>query len=251
MKVNSKNNNSENLVIKAKNLSKHFGKIHAVKDLNFFVNESSTLALLGSNGAGKTTTLMLLMGILKPTTGEVTILNHNVYNSRKMVSRKINFASPFVELPHRLTVKQNLTVYGHLYGVNNLDKKIDQLTVDLDLRDLLDRRVGKLSTGQKTRVSLAKALINDPKILFLDEPTASLDPDLADWIRTYLEKYQSKTKATIILASHNMPEVERLCSNVLIMKKGEVVDGGSPKKLIKYYGRTNLEEVFLAIARKE
>ena len=170
---------------------------------------------------------------------------------RYILSRKKNFASPFVELPHRLTVKQNLTVYGHLYGVNNLDKKIDQLTVDLDLRDLLDRRVGKLSTGQKTRVSLAKALINDPRILFLDEPTASLDPDLADWIRTYLEKYQSKTKATIILASHNMPEVERLCSNVLIMKKGEVVDEGSPKKLIKYYGRTNLEEVFLTIARKE
>ena len=168
-----------------------------------------------------------------------------------MVSRFINFASPFIELPHRLTVKQNLTIYGHLYGVKNLTEKINQLSKDLDLTDFLNRKIGKLSTGQKTRASLAKALINDPRILFLDEPTASLDPDHADWVRTYLEKYQSQYKATIILASHNMLEVERLCSNVVIMKSGKLVDQGSPKKLIKYYGRSNLEEVFLTIVRSK
>lgn len=243
--------NSNNVVIKAINLSKNFGDIQAVNNLNFSVERATTLALLGSNGAGKTTTLMMLMGILQPSNGEVNILNYNIFTNRRMIARKINFASPFVELPHRLTVRQNLTIYGHLYGVKNLSEKINQLSTDLVMIDLLDRRLGKLSTGQKTRASLAKALINDPKILFLDEPTVSLDPDHADWIRTYLEKYQSKTGATIILASHNMPEVERLCSNVLMMKAGKLVDQGSPSKLINYYGRSNLEEVFLTIARAE
>ena len=248
MRLN-KDNNVGSTVIKVSNLYKNFGNIQAVKDLNFQIKKSSTIALLGSNGAGKTTTLMMLMGILKPTRGLVTVFNYDVYKNRKMVSRKINFSSPFIELPHRLSVKQNLTIYGHLYGVKNIHKKIEKLTRDLDLIDLLNRKIGKLSTGQKTRVSLAKALINDPKILFLDEPTASLDPDHADWIRSYLEKYQLNFNATIILASHNMLEVERLCSNVIMMKSGRLVDQGSPKKLIKQYGRTNLEEVFLTIAR--
>ncbi|PPR29038.1 MAG: Ribosome-associated ATPase [Alphaproteobacteria bacterium MarineAlpha9_Bin2] len=245
------NKNLNNVVIRVNKLSKDFGRIKAVKNLNFSVKKSETLALLGSNGAGKTTTLMMLMGILKPTYGEVNILNYNVFTNRKMISREINFACPFIELPQRLTVRQNLTIYGHLYGVENLSKKIYKLSIDLELGDILDIRLRKLSTGQKTRVSLAKALINDPKILFLDEPTASLDPDHADRIRTYLEDYQLKTSATIVLASHNMPEVERLCSNVLMMKLGTVVDEGPPKKLINQYGRSNLEEVFLTIARTE
>ena len=245
------NEHSYNSTLKVKNLSKNFGTIKAVKNLNFSIEESSTVALLGSNGAGKTTTIMMLMGILKPSFGEVRIFDYNVFSNRNKISRSINFASPFIELPHRLSVEQNLKIYGHLYGVKNLSEKIKKLSKDLELKDLLKRKVGKLSTGQKTRLALAKALINDPKILFLDEPTASLDPDHADWIRTYLEKYQMLTKATIILASHNMLEVERLCSNVLMLKSGLLVDQGSPKNLIRHYGRSNLEEVFLTIARSK
>lgn len=238
-------------VISVKNVSKNYGNIEAVKNISFSVKQSSTLGLLGSNGAGKTTIIMMLMGILKSSYGTINILNKDIYKFRNSISRKINFASPFVELPHKLTVLQNLTVFGHLYGVENLSLKIEKLSIDLDIKDLLERRVGKLSAGQKTRVSIAKSLINDPKILFLDEPTASLDPDHADWIRTYLEKYQKKTSSTFILASHNMPEVERMCDDVIMMGKGKIIDQGTPKDLIKRYSRNDLEGVFLQLARND
>jgi ABC-2 type transport system ATP-binding protein len=193
----------------------------------------------------------MLMGILEVTSGEIKILEQDVYKHRNKIAKEINFASPFVELPHRLTVLQNLNVFGHLYGVKSLADKIYKISSDLDILDLLKRRVGKLSAGQKTRVSLAKSLINDPKILFLDEPTASLDPDNADWVRTYLEKYQKRTGATFILASHNMPEVERLCHNVVMMGRGKVIDSGTPKDLITRYKSKDLEEVFLQLARND
>ncbi|MBT3938384.1 MAG: ABC transporter ATP-binding protein, partial [Pelagibacterales bacterium] len=220
-------------------------------DISFSVEKSKTIGLLGSNGAGKTTTIMMLMGILKVTSGEIKILEQDVYKHRNKIAKEINFASPFVELPHRLTVLQNLNVFGHLYGVKSLADKIYKISSDLDILDLLKRRVGKLSAGQRTRVSLAKSLINDPKILFLDEPTASLDPDNADWVRTYLEKYQKRTGATFILASHNMPEVERLCHNVVMMGRGKVIDSGTPKDLITRYKSKDLEEVFLQLARND
>jgi ABC-2 type transport system ATP-binding protein len=193
----------------------------------------------------------MLMGILEVTSGEIKILEQDVYKHRNKIAKEINFASPFVELPHRLTVLQNLNVFGHLYGVKSLADKIYKISSDLDILDLLKRRVGKLSAGQRTRVSLAKSLINDPKILFLDEPTASLDPDNADWVRTYLEKYQKRTGATFILASHNMPEVERLCHNVVMMGRGKVIDSGTPKDLITRYKSKDLEEVFLQLARND
>lgn len=251
MKVTQNINLSSNIDVSVKNVYKTFGDIKAVSDISFSVEKSKTLGLLGSNGAGKTTTIMMLMGILKATSGEIKILEQDVYKYRNKIAKEINFSSPFVELPHRLTVLQNLNVFGHLYGVQSLADKIHKLSMDLDILDLLKRRVGKLSAGQKTRVSLAKSLINDPKILFLDEPTASLDPDHADWIRTYLEQYQDRTGATFILASHNMPEVERLCHNVIMMGKGKVIDSGTPKNLISRYKSTNLEEVFLQLARND
>ena len=238
-------------MISVKNICKNFGDLRAVSNINFTVEKSNTIGLLGSNGAGKTTTIMMMMGILKASSGAIKILDEDIYKKRNKISKEINFASPFVELPHRLTVIQNLTVFGHLYGVDSLSKKIDKLSIDLDIKDLLKRRVGKLSAGQKTRVSIAKALINDPKILFLDEPTASLDPDHADWIRTYLEEYQKKTNATFVIASHNMPEVERLCNKVIMMGRGKVIDIGSPKNLISRYKSKDLEEVFLKLARKD
>ena len=251
MKVTQNINLSSNIDVSVKNVYKNFGDIKAVSDISFSVEKSKTLGLLGSNGAGKTTTIMMLMGILKATSGEIKILEQDVYKYRNKIAKEINFSSPFVELPHRLTVLQNLNVFGHLYGVKSLADKIYKISSDLDILDLLKRRVGKLSAGQKTRVSLAKSLINDPKILFLDEPTASLDPDHADWIRTYLEQYQDRTGATFILASHNMPEVERLCHNVIMMGKGKVIDSGTPKNLISRYKSTDLEEVFLQLARND
>jgi ABC-2 type transport system ATP-binding protein len=238
-------------VVSVENVSKSYGDITAVEDITFSVEKSHTLGLLGSNGAGKTTIIMMLMGILKSSSGKINILNKDIYKYRNQISKEINFASPFVELPHKLTVLQNLTVFGHIYGVKNLSLKIEKLSQDLGIRELLKRRVGRLSAGQKTRVSIAKSLINDPKILFLDEPTASLDPDHADWIRTYLEQYKNKTGATFILASHNMPEVERMCNNVIMMGRGKVIDHGSPKDLINRYNRENLEQVFLQLARND
>lgn len=251
MRTNHKTKLFSSIVLSVKHVYKNFGPIKAVSDISFSVEKSKTIGLLGSNGAGKTTTIMMLMGILKVTSGEIKILEQDVYKHRNKIAKEINFASPFVELPHRLTVLQNLNVFGHLYGVKSLADKIYKISSDLDILDLLKRRVGKLSAGQKTRVSLAKSLINDPKILFLDEPTASLDPDNADWVRTYLEKYQKRTGATFILASHNMPEVERLCHNVVMMGKGKLIDSGTPKDLITRYKCKDLEEVFLQLARND
>ncbi len=238
-------------VVSVENVSKNYGDIKAVNNISFTIEKSHTLGLLGSNGAGKTTIIMMLMGILKSSSGKINILNKNIYKFRNQISKEINFASPFVELPHKLTVLQNLTVFGHIYGVKNLSYKIEKLAQDLDIKDLLKRRVGRLSAGQKTRVSIAKSLINDPKILFLDEPTASLDPDHADWIRTYLEHYKNNSGATFIIASHNMPEVERMCNNVIMMGRGKVIDQGTPSDLIKRYKRNNLEQVFLQLARND
>lgn len=251
LRTNHKTKLFSSIVLSVKHVYKNFGPIKAVSDISFSVEKSKTIGLLGSNGAGKTTTIMMLMGILKVTSGEIKILEQDVYKHRNKIAKEINFASPFVELPHRLTVLQNLNVFGHLYGVKSLADKIYKISSDLDILDLLKRRVGKLSAGQKTRVSLAKSLINDPKILFLDEPTASLDPDNADWVRTYLEKYQKRTGATFILASHNMPEVERLCHNVVMMGKGKLIDSGTPKDLITRYKCKDLEEVFLQLARND
>ena len=251
LRTNHKTKLFSSIVLSVKHVYKNFGPIKAVSDISFSVEKSKTIGLLGSNGAGKTTTIMMLMGILKVTSGEIKILEQDVYKHRNKIAKEINFASPFVELPHRLTVLQNLNVFGHLYGVKSLADKIYKISSDLDILDLLKRRVGKLSAGQRTRVSLAKSLINDPKILFLDEPTASLDPDNADWVRTYLEKYQKRTGATFILASHNMPEVERLCHNVVMMGKGKLIDSGTPKDLITRYKCKDLEEVFLQLARND
>ena len=251
LRTNHKTILFSSIVLSVRHVYKNFGPIKAVSDISFSVEKSKTIGLLGSNGAGKTTTIMMLMGILKVTSGEIKILEQDVYKHRNKIAKEINFASPFVELPHRLTVLQNLNVFGHLYGVKSLADKIYKISSDLDILDLLKRRVGKLSAGQKTRVSLAKSLINDPKILFLDEPTASLDPDNADWVRTYLEKYQKRTGATFILASHNMPEVERLCHNVVMMGRGKVIDSGTPKDLITRYKSKDLEEVFLQLARND
>jgi ABC-2 type transport system ATP-binding protein len=251
LRNNHKTKLFSSIVLSVKHVYKNYGPIKAVSDISFSVEKSKTIGLLGSNGAGKTTTIMMLMGILKVTSGEIKILEQDVYKHRNKISKEINFASPFVELPHRLTVLQNLNVFGHLYGVKSLADKIYKISSDLNILDLLKRRVGKLSAGQKTRVSLAKSLINDPKILFLDEPTASLDPDNADWVRTYLEKYQKRTGATFILASHNMPEVERLCHNVIMMGRGKVIDSGTPKDLITRYKSKDLEEVFLQLARND
>lgn len=251
LRTNHKTKLFSSIVLSVRHVYKNFGPIKAVSDISFSVEKSKTIGLLGSNGAGKTTTIMMLMGILKVTSGEIKILEQDVYKHRNKIAKEINFASPFVELPHRLTVLQNLNVFGHLYGVKSLADKIYKISSDLDILDLLKRRVGKLSAGQRTRVSLAKSLINDPKILFLDEPTASLDPDNADWVRTYLEKYQKRTGATFILASHNMPEVERLCHNVVMMGKGKLIDSGTPKDLITRYKCKDLEEVFLQLARND
>jgi ABC-2 type transport system ATP-binding protein len=236
-------------VIRVDNLIKRYGKTVAVAGLDFAVEAGITAALLGGNGAGKTTTLSMLLGLLLPSSGTIHIFGEDVRRHRYRVLPRMNFSSPYVDLPHRLTVQQNLQIYARLYGVPRRKDVIARLAVDLQIETLLDRPAGKLSSGQKTRVALAKALLNDPELLLLDEPTASLDPDTGDWVRGYLENYQARTGATILLASHNMAEVERLCSQVLMMKSGSIVDRGSPDELVDRYGRTNLEEVFLQIAR--
>jgi ABC-2 type transport system ATP-binding protein len=236
-------------VIKVDNLVKRYGDTVAVAGISFAVERGVTAALLGGNGAGKTTTLSILLGLLLPTEGSVEMLGEDVLRHRYRILPRINFSSPYVDLPHRLTVRQNLSVYARLYGLTRRRERIARLAEDLQIAQFLDRPAGKLSSGQKTRVALAKALLNEPEVLLLDEPTASLDPDTGDWVRSYLEDYQARTGATMLLASHNMGEVERLCSQVMMMKSGLIVDRGSPDELIDRYGRTNLEEVFLHIAR--
>ncbi|WP_114392507.1 ATP-binding cassette domain-containing protein [Oleisolibacter albus] len=235
--------------IRVRDLSKCFGRVTAVDHISFDVPAGQTVALLGGNGAGKTTTLSILLGLLLPSSGTVEVLGHDMLRERYRVLPRMNFSSPYVDLPHRLTVEENLTVYAHLYGLTGYRRRIRTLAEELDLLPLLNRLSGGLSAGQKTRVALAKALLNEPELLLLDEPTASLDPDTADWIRTYLERFRVRTGATILLASHNMAEVERLCHSVLVMKAGRIVDRGPPDALLARYGRDSLEEVFLDIAR--
>ncbi len=238
-----------NPVIVVERLSKRFGEVVAVDGIDFTVAEGSTTALLGGNGAGKTTTLFMLLGLLLPTAGSVTVLGEDMTRHHHRVLPMMNFSSPYVDLPKRLSVIENLTVYAHLYGLERPAKRIADLARDLDIAGFLKKPTGELSSGQKTRVALAKALLNEPRLLLLDEPTASLDPDTADWVRAYLETYRARSGATIVLASHNMAEVERLCDDVLIMRMGRIVDRGTPAALIARYGRRTLEEVFLDIAR--
>tara|TARA_Y100000022_G_C13159809_1_gene333447 strand:- start:241 stop:885 length:645 start_codon:yes stop_codon:yes gene_type:complete len=209
------------------------------------------VGLLGPNGCGKTTTIGMILGLLKPTSGNVLINGSNIEKNKISLLSKMNFISPYIELPKKLTVKQNLIVYGKLYNVTKLDQRIDYLVDKLRLNELLNKMTGELSSGQKNRVSLAKALINDPSVLLLDEPTASLDPETGDFVRTFLENYKKEKKISILLASHNMDEVKRLCSSILMMKKGSIVDSGTPNGLITKYGRKNLEEVFLEIVREK
>lgn len=236
-------------MIEARDLSKVFDQVSAVNDISFQVRRGVTTALLGGNGAGKTTTLAMLLGLLLPTTGSIRILGEDMLQYRYRLLYRMNFSSPYVDLPQRLTVRENLTIYGHLYRLPNLKQRIQQISEELNLGEVLDRRYGRLSAGQKTRVSLAKSLLNEPELLLLDEPTASLDPDTADAIRTYLEQYQQRTGASILLASHNMSEVERMAADVIMMRRGSIVDTGSPDVLISRYGRNSMEEVFIDVAR--
>jgi ABC-2 type transport system ATP-binding protein len=236
-------------VVQVTGLTKRFEQTLAVDNIDFAIERGVTAALLGGNGAGKTTTISMLLGLLLPSEGTVRVLGADMRRDRYRVLPRMNFSSPYVELPHRLTVRENLRVYGALYGVRGVRSRIAALAGDLQLTEFLDRKTGNLSAGQKTRVALAKALINEPELLLLDEPTVSLDPDTGDWVRGYLETYRQRTGCTILLASHNMGEVERLCSEVFMMRKGRIVDHGSPEALIDRYGRDTLEEVFLDIAR--
>ena len=238
--------------IEIKNLNKKYNNVEAVRNINFKINKGSIVGLLGPNGCGKTTTIGMILGLIKPTSGSVFVNEKNIEkeNIRTEILEKVNYISPYVELPKKLTIEENLKVYGKMYGVNNLQKKISDLMDELNLREFKKRKTGELSSGQKNRVSLAKALINDPEILLLDEPTASLDPDVGDYIRTYIENFASKRGTTILLASHNMNEVERLCSEVMMMTKGKIIDKGTCNDLIKKHGRKNLEETFLKIVRE-
>ena len=240
----------ENLV-EVKNLKKNYGSKEAVKDISFAIKKDEILGLLGPNGSGKTTTIGMLLGLLKPTNGEILIDGKTIEGNRIDILKKINFISPYIELPKKLTVKQNLIVYGKLYNVLNINNTIEYLVEKLRLSDLLNRITGELSSGQKNRVSLAKALINNPSVLLLDEPTASLDPEIGDFVRTFLENYKKEKKISILLASHNMNEVTRLCKKILMMKDGVIIDKGNPEELIKKHGRKNLEEVFLKLSRNK
>jgi ABC-2 type transport system ATP-binding protein len=233
------------------NLSKYYKSKKAVSNINFKINENEIIGLLGPNGCGKTTTIGMILGLLKPSSGKVLINGMNIEDHKISLLHKMNFISPYIELPKKLKVKQNLIVYGKLYGIKRLDDKIDFLSDKLRLNELLNKVTGELSSGQKNRVSLAKALINDPTVLLLDEPTASLDPETGDFIRTFLESYKKENKISILLASHNMSEVKRLCNSVLMMKNGTIVDSGTPDQLIKKHGRKNLEEVFLELVRNK
>ena len=236
-------------VIEVTDLYKSFDGVQAVNGISFRVEAGRTVALLGGNGAGKTTTISMLLGLLSPTAGEVRVLGARMPDERHNVLGGMNFSSPYVDLPKRLKVWENLTVYGHLYGVRDVKGRIAELSDDLELSAFIKRPFGDLSAGQKTRVALAKSLLNAPKLMLMDEPTASLDPDTGDWVRSYLERYRARTGATILLASHNMGEVERLADHVLMMRAGKIVDQGAPTELITRHGRETLEQVFLDIAR--
>ena len=233
------------------NLSKSYNTKEAVKNVNFKIKENEIIGLLGPNGCGKTTTIAMILGLLKPTSGEVLINGLKIEENKISLLHKMNFISPYIELPKKLTVKQNLIVYGKLYSVQNLNNKIEELANKLRLENFLKKITGELSSGQKNRASLAKALINDPSVLLLDEPTASLDPETGDFIRTFLENYKKEKKISVLLASHNMNEVKRLCDSVLMMKNGTIIDEGKPDVLIKKHGRQNLEEVFLKLTRNK
>src|ERR1700751_3478193 len=235
--------------IEVQRLTKVYKATRAVDGIDFSLAPGSITGLLGGNGAGKTTTIAMIMGLVTPTSSSVRVLGAEMPRQRYRVLQRMNFESPYVEMPMRLTIRQNLTVFGMLYGVSDLAGRIEDLAEVLDLTDLLDRQTGKLSAGQKTRVSLAKSLINSPELLLLDEPTASLDPDTADWVRSHLERYCHERHATMLLASHNMHEVERLCERVIIMKQGRIEDDDTPARLLTRYGRRTLEEVFLDVAR--
>ncbi|CAN5184267.1 ABC transporter ATP-binding protein [soil metagenome] len=230
-------------------LTKTYKQVTAVDGISFAIRRGSITGILGGNGAGKTTTIGMILGLILPTSGTVRVLGYDMVRERQKALQRMNFESPYVALPGRLTVRQNLRVFGLLYGVADLSRRIEQLSDELNLGEFLDREAGKISAGQKTRVALAKALINAPEVLLLDEPTASLDPDTGDWIRTRLADYSRAEGATILLASHNMPEVERLCDDVIMMKQGRIVDRASPQALIDKYGRDSLEDVFLDVAR--
>jgi len=236
-------------VISVRDLRKRFARVEAVRGITFDVRAGTTTALLGGNGAGKTTTLSMLLGVLLPTSGAITVLGCDMLRDRHRVLPRMNFTSPYVDLPKRLTVRENLRVFADLYGVARPSMRIGELSAELDLVDLLKRPYGQLSAGQRTRVSLAKALLNRPDVLLLDEPTASLDPDIGDRMRSHLESYQRMSGCTMLLASHNMSEVERMCDDVIMLRAGTVVDNGSPTQLIERYGRDTMEEVFLDIAR--
>ena len=238
------------ILVNVKNIKKNYGSKEAVKGISFEIKENEILGLLGPNGSGKTTTIGMMLGLLKPSWGEILIDGKNIENNRIEILKKINFISPYIEMPKKLSVKQNLIVYGKLYSVKNLEKRIEYLVEKLRLQDLLDRVTGELSSGQKNRVSLAKALINSPEVLLLDEPTASLDPEIGDFVRTFIENYRKEKKISILLASHNMNEVTRLCKSILMMKNGLIIDKGDPNELIEKHGRKNLEEVFLKLSRE-
>jgi ABC-2 type transport system ATP-binding protein len=240
---------SSQAAVAVERLIKDYKNTRAVDDISFALTAGSVTGLLGGNGAGKTTTIAMIMGLVTPTSGRVSVLGAEMAHERYRVLHRMNFESPYVDLPSRLTVRQNLSVFGQLYGVEDINERIGKLARDLDLTAFLDKWTGKLSSGQKTRVSLAKSLLNRPEVLLLDEPTASLDPDTADWVRGHIERYRRDNRATILLASHNMNEVERLCDRVIIMKQGRIEDDGTPPQLLARYGRENLEEVFLDVAR--
>jgi len=238
------------MFIQIKNLSKKYKDTLAVNNISFSIEKNKTLGLLGPNGCGKTTSIGMMLGLIKPTSGEILIDNKNIESfKRDEILSRINFASPYIELPKKLTVRQNLEVYGRLYGIKDLKDRIEEISKDLDIKNFFNRNTGELSSGQKNRVSLAKSLINKPEILLLDEPTASLDPDIGDFVRTYIQKYRSKNQVTVLLASHNMNEVERLCDSIIMMKSGEIIDRGTCEEIIKKHGRNNLEETFLKLAR--
>ena len=240
-----------NTPLKLIGLAKKYNSKEAVRDISFEVNKNEIIGILGPNGCGKTTTIGMILGLLKPTKGKVVINGIDIENQRVNILDQLNFISPYIELPKKLSVKQNLEVYGRLYDVQNLDTKIEYLSEKLRLGKIINKITGELSSGQKNRVSLAKSIINDPAILLLDEPTASLDPETGDFVRSFLEDYQKEKETSILLASHNMAEVERLCSSVLMMNNGLIIDRGSPRDLIKKHGRKNMEEVFLELTREK
>ncbi|MDC6465379.1 ABC transporter ATP-binding protein [Pelagibacteraceae bacterium] len=241
----------EKIAIEINNLNKSFGNTFVIKNMNFKIKKGQTIGLLGPNGCGKSTTIGMLLGLIKPTSGNVLINNKNMENDRTHLLQKMNFISPYIELPKKLTVEENLKIYGRMYGVNNLERKVNELMQILNLNLFRKKKTGELSSGQKNRVSLAKAFINDPEILLLDEPTASLDPDVGDYVRGIIENFASNKEKTILIASHNMTEVERLCDEVMMMKNGEIIDKGKSVDLISKHGRKNLEDFFLKIVREK